>query len=138
MLVGDHENFFDHNFISGTTSLEIPTMLISAELEVDLDDPLAFELISISNGASKRNLRQGQAIERSLIADYHGFFKTLVVRVGDKRGHSPTYTASELSDHIFIGDLTMVSFIFIAHPQMCRRIMIWQCPYPLEIYFLTG
>lgn len=109
MLVGDHENFFDHNFISGTTSLEIPTMLISAELEVDLDDPLAFELISISNGASKRNLRQGQAIERSLVADYHGFFKTLVVRVGDKRGHSPTYTASELSDHIFMGDLTMAS-----------------------------
>ncbi len=137
MLVGDHENFFDHNFISGTTSLEIPTMLISAELEVDLDDPLAFELISISNGTSKRGLRQGQAPERSLITDFHGFFKTLVVRVSDKSGHSPTYTASELSDHIFTGDLTMVSFK--VYPQKGRRILNWQYPYPLGIYFfLTG
>lgn len=113
MLIGDYIRFFDHKFSSGVTSLRIPTELVSANLEVNLDDPLSSKFISFSDVAgNKRGLRQRQTPRRtSLRADYHGFFKVLVVRVSDKSGHSPSYNASEISNHVFSDDMSMVRSI---------------------------
>ncbi len=117
VLLGDYDSFFGQRFTSGVTSLTIPTSFVSAKLEVDLDDPLALQLISTSNSGinncgNKRGLRQAPAPQRSLIADYHGFFKTLVVRVSDNSGRSPTFSAAEISNHIFSDNLTMVRLHF--------------------------
>ena len=101
LLTGDYEDFFDQQIDSGAISLSIPTQLISAELVVDLDDPLAYELISIS----EKSHHEG----RSLINKHDGYFKTLIVRVSDKYGHSPTYSAAELAEQVFTNKTSMVS-----------------------------
>lgn len=114
MLVGNGNTFFGQKLRSGITSLNIPTGLVSAEMEVYLDDPLATELISITNRTgSKRVLREAQQkSERTLIADYHGFFKTLIVRVSDDRGNSPTSSAADLSNQVFFNSVSMVRLYF--------------------------
>jgi len=111
LLLGNYNSFLEkQTFTSGVTSLTIPTELVSEKMEVDLDDPSASEIITTSNKNDiKRGLRLEPTPQRSLISDYHGFFKTLVVRVSDSRGHSPTFSAAEISKHVFFGDLTMAS-----------------------------
>jgi len=100
LLVGDYKDFFDQPRIySGAISLSIPTQLISAELVVDLADPLSYELISIS----EKSHHEG----RSLIDKHDGYFKTLIVRISDKYGHSPTYSAAELSKQVFTNKSSM-------------------------------
>ena len=114
MLIGDYIRFFDHKFSSGVTSLRIPTGLVSANLEVDLDIPLSSKLIPFSNAAGNEiGLRRRQMSQRKASrADYHGFFKVLVVRVSDRSGHSPSYNASEISNHVFSDDMSMVRSVF--------------------------
>ena len=114
LLLGNYNSFLEkQTFTSGVTSLTIPTELVSEKMEVNLDDPSASEIITTSNKNDiKRGLRLEPTPQRSLISDYHGFFKTLVVRVSDSRGHSPTFSAAEISKHVFFGDLTMVRLYF--------------------------
>ena len=108
MLTGDYMSFFRHHkIVAGTTSLKIPTKHISAKMEVNLNNPVATELIIFSTTATT-NEGLAQTPRRSLIEDYHGFFKTLVVRVSDTWGNSPTFNAKEISNHVFSDDLTMV------------------------------
>ena len=106
LLEGDHKSFFKNRLESGQTSLSIPTQLVSENMAVDLDDPSASKLITISSVFVKRGLRGGWPSRRSLLAKYSGIFKTLVVRVSDSRGHSPIYNATEISKHVFGDDLT--------------------------------
>lgn len=70
--------------------MNIPTDLISEKLVVDLDDKQ-----TASHLRFQRSLRGGKKIdtERNLMANYDGFFRTLVVRVSDDQGHTPTFPA---------------------------------------------
>ena len=110
LLEGDHQSFFGDRLKSGVTSLNIPTDLISEKLIVDLDNKQ-----TISQLRFQRSLRGGYKIdtERSLMANYDGFFRTLVVRVSDNRGHTPTYPAYQISNHVFGRGLTMVSYVLL-------------------------
>ncbi len=108
-LEGNSDEFFSNKLVSGVTSLTIPTHLISAHLQVDLDDPEALELITVSHGYQKRGLR-GLVEKEPYRIEFEGTFGILVVRVTDNRNHSPTYSAEEISRHVFSDDLTMVSY----------------------------
>lgn len=119
LLKGDHDTFFNTKLLSGQTSLIIPTDLVSGNREVDLNDPSSFERISISVKGQK-NLRGSENTKRSLIAEYDGSFKTLVVRVSDTYGNSPTHSATELSQHIFSDELTMVSQVIMIYSDCCN------------------
>ena len=80
-LEGNREKFFSNKLVSGVTSLTIPTHLISAHLIVDMDDPNASELITISYGDEKRGLRGIKKDPYSV--EFEGNFGILIVRVSD-------------------------------------------------------
>ncbi len=114
-LVGNQDAFFSDRFTSGVTSLNIPTKLVSAHLQVDLDTPLS-EMIVVSHGDGggeefAGSLRGANDNNHALRTNskFEGTFEVLVVRVSDKSGNSPTHSAEELSKHIFTDDITMVS-----------------------------
>ncbi len=109
-LKGNSDEFFSNKLVSGVTSLTIPTHLVSAYLQVDLDDPRASELIKVSHGYHKRGLRGLAGEKDPYRVEFEGTFGVLVVRVSNKRNHTTTHTAEEISRHIFSDDLTMVSF----------------------------
>lgn len=77
-------------------------------MTVNLDDPLARQIVKTNNRKRERSLRGAKGSNRSLQDDYFGNFKVLVVRVSDQ-SHSPTFEAEEISDHVFNNRLTMVS-----------------------------
>ncbi len=124
-LKDDHNDFFSSEVISGVTTLKIPTQLVSDSLKVDLDDPLAAKKITILDNEHKTSLRGtkrslslfGERLgtmnsqQESLKDDYDGTFRMLVIRVSDKEGHSPTHSSKEISEHVFTGDITMVSLL---------------------------
>ena len=112
LLEGDHGSFFGDRLQSGVTSLNIPTDLISEKLVVDLNDKQ-----TASHLRFQRSLRGGKKIdtERNLMANYDGFFRTLVVRVSDDQGHTPTFPAYQISNHVFGNGLTMVSYVIFAY-----------------------
>ncbi len=121
VLEGDHHNFFSKGLQSGVTKLSIPTDLVSVgDFKVNLDEPLSSEIV-ISNHeehtTARRRLREGRT---SVPKDeYKGSFTMLVVRVSDKSGHSPTYSAEELSNHVFNDELNMVSYILWYSGVIC-------------------
>ncbi len=109
-LEGDHQKFFSKGLESGTTQLSIPMDLVSVDLKVNLDESSSSDIVIFDEWSTtaRRSLRGVKAV-RTLTPKHEGSFTMLVVRVSDKKGHSPTYSARELSNHVFNDKLNMVS-----------------------------
>lgn len=73
-----------------------------------MENQLAIEKITISHFKEDENLLPVDENWQSLGRKSKGLHKVLVVRVSDRWGHSPTYSAQQIAKHVFSGDLTMV------------------------------
>lgn len=105
ILEGNSGTFFREGYHSGFTTLDIPSHLISANLTVDLDDQMVSELVTI---VSDTRFEQRIFYRSPFELDFEGFFRTLVVRVSDRYGNRPSYSAIEMSDQVFDHYLSMV------------------------------
>ncbi len=125
LLKGNYDAFFDDNVVSGSISMIIPVKLISPDLIVDLDNPSATQIITStrsqgSNESRTLALRGSNGVASPLhTKNKTGFHKVLVVRVTDKEGHTPTYSAREIANHVFHNKVSMVSI-----SKSCLRIWL--------------
>lgn len=123
LLEGDFDSFFNEKLISGITSITIPTHLISSDFVVDLDHPLASDLITFNSGYSEDNppktarkfdpelgrwAPNSKKGGRFLEQEYAGFFKVLVVRISDL-SKKPEFDITEISNQVFSNKISMVS-----------------------------
>jgi len=118
LLEGDFDNFFNKKLVSGSTSIRIPTYLISSDFVVDLNYPGAKDLITITSEHSEDNppkttrkfehegWRHNSMKGRRFLENYDGFFKVLVVRITDL-GTTPTFNIAEISNQVFSNQVSM-------------------------------
>lgn len=90
--------------------MNIPSRLISANFTVDLDNQMFSDLVTIvpDTRFEKRHFNGSQLSKKSFESDFEGTFRTLVVRVSDIKGNTPSYSATEMSDQVFDNYLSMV------------------------------